>query len=230
MTKEKLDQDAIYLQITAGQGPKECCWVVAQVIKKIIEDADNHSVRAKIVESIAYEKALRKQTLIEPDAYLSCLIRLQGDQALACAMCWKGVIKWQGQSPYRPRHKRINWFVSVGLVNRQNLGQMCQKQLEKEVQWSAMRARGAGGQHVNKTSSAVRLVHIATGITVREESERSQYRNRQLAMQRLIALLSDQQNANNAKQAQTQWQQHYQVQRGDAARVFSGADFVELTK
>ncbi len=72
---------------------------------------------AERVESLAYDKELRKQDLVEPEALLSVLIRLEGIGANDFACSWEGEVKWQGESHYRPKHKRLNWFVGVVIVS-----------------------------------------------------------------------------------------------------------------
>ncbi len=219
--------EVAWLQLSAGQGPKECGWVVAQLIKRLLQDAQKHSISAELVESLAFEKAMRNQNLIEVDAYLSSLIRLEGAGVETYAQSWVGSIKWQGESPYRPKHKRCNWFAGIDLVSVNGYKELDIRQLAREVDAEAMRSGGPGGQHVNKTSSAVRITHRATGIQVRVESDRSQHRNRQLAIERLQMILSDREEAEGRAAVRDRWLKHYQVKRGSPVRVFQGRDFRE---
>lgn len=86
---------------------------------------------------------------------------------------------------------------------------------------------GPGGQHVNKTSSAVRVTHRPTGMQIRIESDRSQHRNRQLAMERLQMILAAGEEAECRAQVRDRWLKHYQVKRGSPVRVFQGSEFRE---
>lgn len=220
----------VWLQLTAGQGPKECGWVVAQLCREVLKDACGLGLSAVVVESLAFDKALRKQDLIEADAYLSMLIRVEGKGADLFAGNWVGSIKWQGESMYRPKHKRINWFVSALVVEIPNVREIDIKDLQREVKVESMRSGGPGGQHVNKTNSAVRITHQPTGIQVRVEADRSQHRNRQLAMERLQMILADSSAKDEKAQDRARWKNHYQVKRGRPTRVFQGVGFDEFGK
>lgn len=221
-----MKQSIAWLQITAGQGPKECGWVVAQVCQKIMQDAEKHKLQCDWVESLAYDKAQRKQQLFMPDAFRSVVLRIEGKTAQTLCQRWIGTIKWQGESPYRQGHKRINWFVGVvPLTAAQSAEQYCLKDCDLTVE--AMRASGPGGQHVNKTCSAVRVTHRPSGLVVRVETERSQHRNKQIAIERLQQLLHSQQQAQMTQQVHDQWLNHYQVQRGNPTRCFTGQAFTE---
>lgn len=189
-SNKKIDKEVVWLQLTAGQGPKECGWVVDQLQREIIREAKTLSLKVELVESLAFDKALRKQDLFEPDAYLSVLLRVEGEGASCFSRRWQGAIKWHGESPYRPKHKRINWFVGVESVELVNAQKVDMNQLQNEVRVESMRSSGPGGQHVNKTNSAVRVVHLPTGIRIRVDTDRSQHRNRQLAMERLSLILA----------------------------------------
>lgn len=219
--------EVVWLQLSAGQGPKECGWVVAQLRKRLLQDAQARSISAELVESLAFDKTMRKQTLIDVDAYLSCLIRLEGVDVEVYARSWVGPIKWQGESPYRPKHKRCNWFVGIELVSMAGAKTIDVGQLVREVEVETMRSSGPGGQHVNKTSSAVRVTHKPSGVQVRIETDRSQHRNRQLAMERLQLILATYEQEESRAQLRDRWMKHYQVKRGSPVRVFQGAEFLE---
>lgn len=227
MSREHAVSDVIWLQLSAGQGPKECGWVVVQLIRRLIQDARQHGFLAELVESLAFDKALRNQDLIEVDACLSGLIRIEGKHVERYAKTWTGAIKWQGESPYRPKHKRCNWFVGVEQVFMSAENEIDLKQLARETTVETMRSSGPGGQHVNKTSSAVRITHQPTGIQIRVESDRSQHRNRQLAMERLCLMLAAGEQAQGRAQVRDRWLKHYQVKRGDPIRIFLGSEFRE---
>ncbi|MCR5169940.1 MAG: hypothetical protein K6C33_05700 [Desulfovibrio sp.] len=145
------------LQVTAGQGPAEC----------------RIAVRL-LCESLCREFAGTAVLDVHAD-YASAL--LEGPEGLA-ALC--GTVGWVCRSPLRPSHKRKNWFIHVAAVPE--LKEITQ---DSEVRVSTFRSGGPGGQNVNKVETAVRVVHVATGITVVCSDERSQKQNRVRAMARL---------------------------------------------
>ncbi len=214
-----------WLQVTAGQGPKECAWVVAQLEPIILQEARKAGLSVERVDALAFDKLLRKQNTIEPDAYLSLLLRLEGNNANQFAQGWEGTIKWQGESPYRPKHKRLNWFVGIAVFVIPEMQKIELEALSKEVDFELMRAKGPGGQHVNKTSSAVRLTHRPTGLQLRVETDRSQHRNKKIALERLQLLLAQKQSNSQRSIEHTRWLQHYDVKRGSPIRTFYGQAF-----
>lgn len=216
-----------WLHITAGQGPKECGWVVAQLSRVLLKAAARASLHAEVVESLAYDKALRSQARIEPDALSSVLIRLEGQGLEQFYPSWVGTIKWQGASPYRPKHRRTNWFVGVVELSVPQASSTTLDALSKEVGMETMRSGGPGGQHVNKTNSAVRLTHRPTGLVVKVESDRSQHRNKHIALERLQLLLANQHSVTQQSHERDRWLQHYQVQRGCPVKTFYGKHFNE---
>ncbi len=218
---------SVWLTFSAGQGPKECGWVVAQLIQRIVCEAQQHNIQAEVFDALAFDKQLRHQNLIRPDALLSANIRLSGTKAHHFAKQWEGGIRWQGDSPYRPKHKRINWFVGVEIVNNDETHGLSLENLAKEVTMETMKSQGPGGQHVNKTQSAVRLTHRPSGLQVRAETDRSQHRNKKIALERLQLLLIQQAHHQRQQTNKERWLQHQRVPRGNSKRCFYGHDFTE---
>ena len=90
-----------------------------------------------------------------------------------------------------------------------------------------MRASGPGGQHVNKTDSAIRATHTKSGIVVTAREERSQLMNKKLALARIASVLKEQKITAIASQEQLRWELHQQLERGNPKRIFQGLDFEE---
>ena len=180
------------MQITSGRGPAECCRVVALVLERILKQAAAKGVKTEVVER---ETGPLNRTL------LSAVISLQGGDYHALIEDWEGTVQWIAKSPYRIYHKRKNWFVGVQTFTL------------------SLRASGPGGQHVNKTESAVRAVHIPTGMSVVASDQRSQWQNKKLATERLLLKLASWSIEQAMIQAQANWSNHNCLQRGNPVKV-----------
>lgn len=194
------------MQITSGRGPAECCRVVALVLEKILKQAVAKGVKTEIVER---ETGPLNRTL------LSAVISLQSGDYHALIEDWEGSVQWIAQSPYRIYHKRKNWFVGVQTFTLSE----SQEATEAEIRYETLRASGPGGQHVNKTESAVRAVHIPTGMSVVASDQRSQWQNKKLATERLLLKLASWSIEQAMIQAQANWSNHNCLQRGNPVKV-----------
>ena len=99
---------------------------------------------------------------------------------------------------------------------------------EKELRFEFFRASGHGGQHVNKTNSAVRVIHEPSGICASAQEERSQARNRELALLRLHLKLGKERFTSRIEQENRLRECHYALERGGAVRVFQGTALQEV--
>ena len=89
----------------------------------------------------------------------------------------------------------------------------------KDIRWQTMRASGPGGQQVNKTESAVRVIHLPTGTEATAMEERSQHRNRKLALARLMQKLKQLDATRFGQARHERWRAHQELQRGNPVRV-----------
>ncbi len=201
-----------WLQITSGRGPLECCWVAAQILKCITLEADKRNIKVNLLECIPAEKA---------GVYKSVLLALEGESVTAFTGSWEGTIQWIGNSMFRKNHKRKNWFIGVRCFTPPDKSYWN----EKEIRFERMKASGPGGQHVNKTESAVRAVHLPTGLKAVAQEERSQHLNKKLALTRLFMLLKERDDNNQKQHKEEQWKEHNQLERGNPVRVYKGKNF-----
>jgi peptide chain release factor len=198
----------LWLHITAGQGPGECAWAVVKVLEQIQKEALALSIEFKTVEI---------EPGPEPVTAHSALISISGGPELeAFAASWIGTVQWTARSPFRPGHKRKNWFVGVDVIEPVDETSFS----PQDVRWQTMRASGPGGQHVNKTESAVRVIHVPTGTEATAMEERSQHRNRKLALARLMQKLNRLDAKRFGEARHERWRAHQELQRGNPIRVF----------
>ncbi len=203
----------LMLQLSAGQGPTECSLAVHHALKLMLKEADTMSVKATILET---------QDGAVTNSFKSVLVSLEGELATKLATQWQGTIQWICKSSLRPQHGRKNWFIGCTVFEHK------QRMVENEVRFQACRASGAGGQHVNKTNSAVQATHLATGISVKIQTERSQHANKRLAKLLLDHKLSLLEKTIEDQNIQQKWLAHWQLERGNPKRTFKGNKFKEI--
>lgn len=208
--------EKIWLQISSGRGPAECQLAVARLAGVLEREARKAGLACDVLE-IAEG--------IGRGMALSALLSLEGDGARAFATRNRGSVLWICPSPVRVGHKRKNWFVGVEALAPLDAADVALRLADVAVE--AMRASGPGGQHVNKTESAVRATHKPTGLVATAREERSQAMNRKLALARLAAMLADGENAAKADAARDRWAQHDALERGRPVRTFEGPSFRE---
>lgn len=200
--------DKIYLQITSGRGPAECCRAVALVLEKILRKAKELKLEAEVLER---EQGEINRTLS------SAIVSLEGSKCEEIADEWEGTIQWIAQSPYRIYHKRKNWFVGIKSFTPSELSEIDMKY----ITYQTLRSSGAGGQHVNKTETAVRAIHAPSGLSVTASDQRSQYQNKKLATERLLIKLSAWNEEQAMRKAQENWDNHNNLERGNPVKVIN---------
>jgi peptide chain release factor len=201
------------LLLTSGRGPAECRIALAHALKAMAREAEAAGLGFDVAEGP------------DPDGSgpASAIAAIQGDGAEAFARSWAGSVLWTAQSPVRPHHKRKNWY--IGVVE---LGAPAARPAAldpAEVRFEAFRAGGPGGQHQNTTDSAVRATHRPSGLTVVVRNERSQHRNKALALERLAELLRLGAELEAITDRQQTQANHDRLERGRPVRRFKGADF-----
>ena len=201
----------IYLQISTAQGPAECRIFARFVLKKLLAEAEARNVKAEIAGETADKHGI-----------LSAVLMLEGAAADTLAQSWQGTLQWVCASPVRPKHPRKNWYIGIF-----RLPEKPEMPSESEIEFQTCRSGGKGGQHVNKTESAVRATHKASGISVRVESERSQHANKKLALTLLAQKLAEHHAGQTGNYARAQHSQLYQVERGNPKRMFVETEFKE---
>ncbi|MBK5722981.1 peptide chain release factor H [Dysgonomonas sp. Marseille-P4677] len=203
-----MKDNKIYLQITSGRGPAECCRVVALVLEKVLAQAGKLGLTAEVIER---EEGELNRTLF------SAIVSLEGSKVEKIIDEWEGTIQWIAQSSYRIYHKRKNWFVGVKSFTPNELSDID----TQYITYQTLRSSGPGGQHVNKTESAVRATHAPSGLSVTASDQRSQMQNKKLATERLLIKLSAWNEEQQIQQVQENWDNHNNLQRGNPVKVIN---------
>lgn len=201
-----------WIHVTAGVGPAECQWAAAKVAEALRAEAAARGWDAAVLEAEPGDA---------PGTARSVLLEV-GDAADAAWLAsWAGTVAWLGRSPFRPGHRRTRWFVGVAVL----VPPAATAWTAAEVRIEAMPPGGPGGQHANKTASAVRATHLPTGVSAMAREARSQGRNRALALARLAARLEAGDVAMAAEARTERWLANHALERGRAVRTYEGPDF-----
>jgi peptide chain release factor len=202
-----------FIQITTGKGPAECCLAVALALKEIIAEAKACGLKHEVISRHAGEM---NGTLS------SAMVELKGGRVDDFVAGWTGVLLWIAQSPYRRMHKRRNWFIGINELSPASIAELD----ERDLVFQTMRSSGPGGQHVNKTESAVRVLHPPTGLFAVSDTYRSQLQNKQEAIRRLKEKYAQWQQKKLEESAAACFQNNQNLKRGDPRRIYKGEKFL----
>ncbi len=203
------DHKNAILAVHSGAGGVDSQDWAQMMLRMYLRWAENHRYKAEIVDQSEGEEAGIKSATVE----------ISGKDVYGYLKSERGVHRLVRQSPFDSAHRRHTSFALVEVMPEAD------DDVEitvdpKDIRVDTYRSTGAGGQHVNKTDSAIRITHFPTGIVVTCQNERSQMQNREVAMKVLRSRLLERRLEENAEAQAKIKGEHHAADFGNAIRSY----------
>ena len=209
MLSGELDPGGAIVQITAGAGGVDASDWAMMLMRMLIRFCERKGWKVEVLE----------ETFAEEAGIKSATLAVAGDYAYGLLKAENGVHRLVRVSPFDANGRRQTSFAAVTVTA--DIDDDIEVDLdEKDIKVDTYRAGGAGGQHVNKTDSAVRMTHMPTGLVVQCQNERSQHANKARALKMLRAKLYDYELAKREAKAAEDAKNRLKIEWGSQIRSY----------
>jgi len=209
LLSEAEDANNAILSINAGAGGTESCDWAVMLLRMYVKWAEARGYGVEVIDQLSGEDAgIKNATLL-----------VKGDYAYGYLKSESGVHRLVRISPFDSNKRRHTSFASVDVIPE--ISDDIQIDIkEADLKIDTFRSGGKGGQHVNKTDSAVRITHIPSGIITQCQNERSQFKNKQTALKILKAKLYEVERAKKKKEISSAYDEKKEIAWGSQIRSY----------
>ncbi len=204
------DESNAILTVSAGAGGTEATDWAEMLVRMYLRWCERHRFGTQVLDQLEGEEAGLK----------SATLSIEGRRAYGFLRAERGVHRLVRISPFDSQKRRHTTFALVEVLPEVEDTTEVGEIPEDELRIETFRSQGAGGQHVNKTDSAVRLTHLPTGIVAQSQNERSQHQNRESAMKILRARLLERRIAEREKEIAALKGEHVEAGWGNQIRSY----------